>query len=129
MVGEFLTLPQLGEGVFIWGWKSGHWKQLTSPFGDKFGDKFGAIGQWAGRPGGQSGGTGLETGRPAAHRKVSAPGQNMRQYSGSVPRRSGPVPRRMVRPGVRSGRTWGRTGLLPGESSTNLLLGIKPHHP
>jgi hypothetical protein len=52
MVGEVLTLPQLGEGVFIWGWKSGRWKQLTLPFGDKFG----AAGLWAGRPDGQSGG-------------------------------------------------------------------------
>jgi hypothetical protein len=69
MVGEVLTLPRLGEGVFIWGWKSGHWKQL----GTLFSDKFDAARLGAGWPGGQSGGTELETGRPAAHRTVSAP--------------------------------------------------------
>jgi hypothetical protein len=30
MVGEVLTLPQLEEGVFIGGWKSGRWRQPSS---------------------------------------------------------------------------------------------------
>jgi hypothetical protein len=52
MVDEVLTLPQLGEGVFIWGWKSGLWKQLATLFGHKFG----ATGLQVGWPGGKSGG-------------------------------------------------------------------------
>jgi hypothetical protein len=36
MEGEVLTLPQLGEGIFIWGWKSSRWKQLAMKFGHKF---------------------------------------------------------------------------------------------
>jgi hypothetical protein len=55
MVGEVLTLPQLGEGVFIWGWKSSRWKQL----GTLFDDKFDAARLWDERPDGQSGETGL----------------------------------------------------------------------
>jgi hypothetical protein len=72
MVGEVLTLPQLGEGVFIWGWKSGRWKQLAT----KFGHKFSAAEVQAGRPGGQSDGTGLET-----------------RLSGGPPESFGPVPK------------------------------------
>jgi hypothetical protein len=58
MEGEVLTLPHLGEGVFIWGWKSGRWKQLAM----KFGRKFSGVEVQAGRSGGQSGRTRLETG-------------------------------------------------------------------
>jgi hypothetical protein len=48
MVGEVLTLPQLEEGVFIGGWKSGRWKLPKKMFGDKFG----GAGLWARRSGG-----------------------------------------------------------------------------
>jgi hypothetical protein len=68
MVGEVLTLPQLEEGVFIGGWKSGRCRQPEQ----QFGDKFGAAGLWAGRSGGKSGGTGLFAGCPAARRVDSA---------------------------------------------------------
>jgi hypothetical protein len=64
MVSEVLTLPQLEEGVFIGGWKSGRWRQPEL----QSGDKFGAAGLWAGRSGGRSGGTGHLTGSPAARR-------------------------------------------------------------
>jgi hypothetical protein len=62
MVGEVLTLPQLEEGVFIGGWKSGSWRLPER----QSGDKFGAAGVWAGLSGGKSGGTGLLAGCPAA---------------------------------------------------------------
>ena len=54
MVGEVLTLPQLDEGVFIGGWKSGRWGQPEL----RFGGKFGAAGLWAGRSGGPPNGFG-----------------------------------------------------------------------
>jgi hypothetical protein len=55
MVGDVLTLPQLGEGVFIGGWDSGRWKLPET----RSSGKFGGAGLWAGRSGGKSGGTGL----------------------------------------------------------------------
>jgi hypothetical protein len=78
MVGEVLTQPQLEEGVFIGGSKSGRWRlpELQS------GDKFGAAGLWAGRSGGRSGGTGLLAGSPAAHRADSAARHKAVQNSG-----------------------------------------------
>jgi hypothetical protein len=65
MVGAVLTLPQLGEGIFIWGWKSGRWKQRATSFGHKFG----ATGLQAGL----AAGTGLQTGRPVARQRISPP--------------------------------------------------------
>jgi hypothetical protein len=64
MVGEVLALPQLEEGVFIGGWKSGRWRQPEQQSGGKFGD----AGLWAGCSNGRSGGTGLLTGSPAVRR-------------------------------------------------------------
>jgi hypothetical protein len=72
MVGEFLTLPQLGDGVFIWGWKYGRWKQLTM----KFGHKFGGAEVQAGRSDDQSGGTGLETGLSGGPPECFGPASN-----------------------------------------------------
>jgi hypothetical protein len=67
MVGEVLTLPQLEEGVFIGGWKSGRWRLPEQ----QSGDKFGGAGLWAGCSGGKSGGTGPFAGCPAARRADS----------------------------------------------------------
>jgi hypothetical protein len=64
MVGEVLTQPQLDEGVFIGGWKSGRWRQPELWIGGKFGP----ASLWAGRSGGRSGGTGHFAGSPAARR-------------------------------------------------------------
>jgi hypothetical protein len=58
MVGEVLTLPQLEEGVFLGGWKSGRWKLPEKMSGDKFS----GAGLWVGR----SGGAGRSAGCPAA---------------------------------------------------------------
>jgi hypothetical protein len=68
MVGEVLTLPQLGEGIFIGGWKSGRWRQPEQ----QSGNKSGGAGLWAGRSGGKSGGTGLLAGSPVARQAESA---------------------------------------------------------
>jgi hypothetical protein len=77
MVGEVLTLPQLDEGVFIGGWKSGRWRQPEL----RFGGKFGAAGLWAGCSGGRSGGTGHLAGSPAAGRADPAARRKMLQIS------------------------------------------------
>jgi hypothetical protein len=68
MVGEVLTQPQLEEGVFIGGWKSGRWRQHEQQSGSKFGD----AGLWAGCSSGRSGETGLLAGCSAARRADSA---------------------------------------------------------
>jgi hypothetical protein len=80
MVGEVLTLPQLEEGVFIGGWKSGRWRQPEQHSGGKFGD----AGLCAGRSGGRSGETGQLTGSPMAHRTDSASHRKMIQNSSPV---------------------------------------------
>jgi hypothetical protein len=80
MVGKVLTLPQLEEGVFIGGWKSGRWRLPEK----EFGDKFGGTGLWAGRSGGKSGGTGLPDGCPVTRRADSVTRQKSIQNSSSV---------------------------------------------
>jgi hypothetical protein len=82
MVGEVLTLPQLEEGVFIVGWKSGHWRQPEL----QLGDKFGAAGPWVRRSGGRSGGTRHLAGSPAARRADPAVRRKaIQNYSPAAP--------------------------------------------
>jgi hypothetical protein len=121
MVGEVLTLPQLGEGVFIWGWKSGRWKQLAT----KFGHKFGGTEVQDGRSDGQSG----RTGRSGGPLECFGPEPNHGPDGQFIARRIGLICRRMVRPGIRPRAGPGaELDIFSGENSTEFLLSIKPRH-
>jgi hypothetical protein len=120
MVGEVLTLPQLEEGVFIGGWKSGRWRLPEQ----QSGGKFGAAGFWAGCSDGRSGGTKPFAGSPAARRADSAAHRKAVQNTGPMapPDWSGLPP-----DGPAWDRPLGQTRpLLAGDSTVFLFVHENP---